>query len=67
MSDEKSKKVFVGPSDSSWLKFKVAGIAWRMTKGNSIPYIGYIPGSSRLAMWAFEVRVMSRDFEVTDE
>lgn len=67
MSDEKSQSVFVGPAKTSRIKFKMAGLAWKLTRGNSIPYIGHLPGANKLAMWAFKVRVMSRDFEVTTE
>lgn len=67
MSEKDPRKVFIGPAESSWVKFKLAGIAWKLTRGNPVPYVGCIPGSKKLAMWAFKVRVMSRDFEVTTE
>jgi hypothetical protein len=67
MSEKESKKLFVGPSKSSWLKFKLAGVAWKLTRGNPLPYVGYIPGCKKLAMWSFKVRVMSRDFEVEEK
>lgn len=61
---DNSEKVFVGPADVNWLKFKVAGIVWKLTRQNPISQVSYIPGVNRLAKWAFQVRVMSRDFEV---
>lgn len=59
------KSLFVGPSNESWWKFMLAGIAWKLTRENKYSsYTYYIPFSTKIAMWAFKVRVMSRDFEV---
>ena len=63
MSNEKSREVFISSARTSWIKFMLAGLAWKATRGNPIPYVGYLPGANKLAMWAFKVRVMSRDFE----
>ena len=54
---------FVGPAQTPWWKFKLAGVVWKLTRGNPIDAVGKIPGTHRAAMWAFEVRVLSRDFE----
>jgi hypothetical protein len=70
MSDQQKserKNVFIGPSDESWIKFKCAGLVWKLTRENPIPMFGYIPGVKRLAKWAFKVRVMSRDIHVTEK
>ena len=58
--------VFIGPSTAPWWKFKLAGIVWKLTRENPVPGVGYIPGVQRAAAWAFEVRVLSRDFEEVD-
>jgi len=68
MSDEKTgKSLFISPSTEPWWKFMIAGFAWNMTRGNTYShYTQYIPFSNKIAMWAFKVRVMSRDFEITE-
>lgn len=58
-----SKTVFIGPSTAPWWKFKLAGIVWKLTRGNPLPGVGYLPGVQRAAKWAFQIRVLSRDFE----
>lgn len=68
MTDEdKVEKLFVGPAQVSWLKFQIAGIAWKLTRGNPISQVSYIPGVKRVATWAFKVRVLSRDFELSEQ
>lgn len=62
----KSKSVFMGPPQVSWWKFMLAGVVWKLTRGNPLPGVGYIPGTHTAALWAFKVRVMSRDFEVEE-
>jgi hypothetical protein len=62
-----SKKLFIGPSEESWFKFKIAWVVWKLTRDNPIPLIRYIPGIKKLAVWSFKVRVMSRDFEVKED
>lgn len=64
---DNSKKVFVGPANVNWFKFKIAGVVWRLTRQNPISQVSYIPGVNRMAKWAFQVRVMSRDFKVQTE
>lgn len=68
MSDDTDSEAtgFMGPPGVPWWKFKLAGIVWKLTRGNPISAVGYIPGTHRAAMWAFKVRVLSRDFEITD-
>ena len=63
----KEKKLFIGSSKESWWKFKLAGLAWFLTRGNKYSsYTYHIPFSTKIAMWSFKVRVLSRDFELQD-
>jgi hypothetical protein len=63
MTDGDSKTFHVGPAEVPYWKFWLAGIVWKLTRGNPLPYVYLVPGAKRAAMWAFEVRVLSRDFE----
>lgn len=60
------QNVFIAPAQAKWWKFTLAGLVWKLTRGNPIPGIGHIPGTHKAAMWAFKVLVMSRDFETTE-
>lgn len=66
MSDKNSKKVFIGPSKESWWKFKIAGILWIIVGGYNSWRTNNIPILKRIARWCFKVRVMSRDFEISE-
>jgi len=67
-SSKKSKSLFIGPSTEKWWKFTIARFAWKLTRGNKYSsYTCYIPYSNKIAMWAFKVLVMSRDFELSDD
>lgn len=65
-SESEGAGLFIGPAQVWWVKFRLAGLVWVLTRGNPLPGVGYIPGTHRAAMWAFKVRVMSRDFEVVE-
>lgn len=58
--------LFVSMAETSWWKFKLAAVVWELTSGNSLLGVGYLPGAHKAAMWAFEIRVLSRDFEQCD-
>lgn len=67
MENDNDERVWVaGPPDVPWWKFKLAGVAWKLTRGNPLPGVSKVPGAQRVAKWAFEVRVMSREFEEVD-
>lgn len=61
------KTLFIGPAKTSWWKYKLAGIVWKLTRENPISYVAYIPGVKRAALWSFKVRVMSRDIELVED
>ena len=65
--DGETREFSVGPNTQPWWKFKLAGVAWKLTRGNPIPYVGYVPGAERRAMWSLRVRVLSRDFEEVED
>lgn len=58
---------YIGVAQTGWIKFKIAGIAWALTRGTDSAIVAKLPYTKRIAKWAFEVRVMSRDMELDIE
>lgn len=66
-SNEGKQVGFIGPSQANWVKFKLAGIAWKLTRGTNSSVVAKVPYAKSIAMWAFKVRVLSRDMDLEIE
>lgn len=55
---------FIGPSKANYFKFVFAGFVFYLVRTSCIAkYVIRIPGATRAGLWAFRVRVLSRDFD----
>lgn len=62
--DRTVERWFVGPSQTNRFKFMLAGFVFWLVRTSPISkYIIRIPGATKAGVWAFKIRVMSRDFE----
>lgn len=61
-----SQRLYVGPAQTSWCKFRLGKIVYRATNN---PLGRRVPLLRRARLWAFKTIILSRDFEEvpTDE